>query len=68
MKDETKRLLKDVEEAVAYGDMTIETALEEAMNIGFKEASDRAYAFFSEKAEDEKAFSLEFMKAMIKGD
>lgn len=68
MKDETKRLLRDVEEAVAYGDMTIETALEEAMNIGFKEASDRAYAFFSEKVVDKEAFSLEFMKAMIKGD
>lgn len=68
MKDETKRLLKDVEEAVAYGDMTIETALEEAMNIGFKEASDRAYAFFSEKVGDKEAFPLEFMKAMIKGD
>ena len=60
----TKETTKRIESAVQNGEMTLEYALEEAMAIGFKEASERAYIFFSKKVDNLEEFTVDYIKAL----
>lgn len=70
MTNESRRLLQDAEDAVRCGDMTLKEGLEEAMTIGYKEASDKAYAYFSNKyaGGNIEQFALDYIRAMIAED
>lgn len=65
-----KEELRQLEESVAYGGMTISQALLEAKTVGFAQASNMAYEMFTEKMSDEekKSFSIEFIRKMITDD
>ena len=66
----TKEQLRQLEEAVNYGDMTLAEALLEAKNVGFGQASNMAYEFFVKRLnkDEEKEFSIEFIRNMITDD
>ena len=70
MTDKSRKLLQDVEDAARCGDMTLKEALEAAIVIGFKEASDKAYTHFSEKyaGGNVEQFEDDYIRAMIAED
>ena len=60
----TKESIERIKSAVQNGEMTLEYALEEAVAVGFKEASDRAYIFFSKKVDNLEEFTVDYIKAL----
>lgn len=62
-----KEILENLSGSMLYEHRTLKDILNEAINYGYKEASDKAYDFFREytKEEDREKIAIKYIKAMI---
>lgn len=62
-----KEILENLAGSILYEHRTLKDVLNEAIDYGYKEATDKAYDFFREyiKGEDREKVAINYIKAMI---
>lgn len=62
-----KEILENLTGSMLYEHRTLKDVINEAIDYGYKEASNKAYDFFREyvKEEDREKFAIKYIKAMI---
>ena len=62
-----KEILEKLAGSMLYEHRTLKDVLNEAMDYGYKEATDKAYDFFREyvKEEDREKVAINYIKSMI---